>query len=51
MYAMLMKKEVLSNEVLLFNPVTVIEGSFDEKNGYFMDKFNNRVVRKPLKRG
>ena len=41
MYAMLMKKEVLSNEVFLFNPVTVIEGSFDEKNGYFMDKFNN----------
>ena len=41
MYAMLMKKEVLSNEVFLFNPVTVIEGSFNEEYGYFMDKFNN----------
>ena len=41
MYAMLMKKEILSNEVILFNPVTVLEGNFNEEHGYFMDKFNN----------
>ena len=39
MYAMLMKKENLSNGGFCFNPVTVIEGEL------------NRVVRKPLKRG
>ena len=41
MYAMLMKKVILSNEVILFNPVTVIEGSFNEEYDCFIDKFNN----------
>ena len=41
MYAMLMKKVILSNEVILFNPVTVIEGSYDEEYDCFIDKFNN----------
>ena len=42
MYAMLMKKVYLSNEVYLFNPVTVVEGSLNEEYGYFLDKFNNQ---------
>ena len=41
MYAMLMKKENLSNGGFLFNPVTVIEGSLNEEYGAFIDKFNN----------
>ena len=41
MYAMLMKKENLSNEGFLFNPVTVIEGELNEEYGAFIDKFNN----------
>ena len=41
MYAMLMKKVILSNEVILFNPVTVIEGSYDEEYDCFIDKFDN----------
>ena len=41
MYAMLMKKVILSNEVILYNPVTVIEGSFNEEYDCFIDKFNN----------
>ena len=41
MYAMLMKKVILSNEVILFNPVTIIEGSFNEEYDCFIDKFNN----------
>lgn len=41
MYAMLMKKENLSNGGFLFNPVTVIEGELNEEYGAFIDKFNN----------
>ena len=46
MYAMLMKKENLSNGGFLFNPVTVIEGSLNEEYGAFIDKFNNRLLAK-----
>ena len=41
MYAMLMKKENLSNGGFCFNPVTVIEGELNEEYGAFIDKFNN----------
>ena len=41
MYAMLMKKENLSNGGFLFNPVTVIEGELNEEYGAFVDKFNH----------
>ncbi len=41
MYAMLMKKIILSNEMILFNPVTVIEGTYSQEYECFFDKFDN----------
>ncbi len=45
MYAILMKKEILSNDIILYNPMTVIEGSYDEENDYFIDKFDNEFYK------
>ena len=41
MYAILMRKEVLSNDVFLYNPITVIEGEYNKDFNVFVDNFNN----------
>ena len=41
MYAILMRKEVLSNDVFLYNPITVIEGKYNKDFNVFVDNFNN----------
>lgn len=41
MYATLMKKIMLPNEIVLYNPITIIEGEYDKEYNLFLDKFNN----------
>ena len=38
MYAMLMRKHLLSNDVVIYNPIKVIKGEFDEEDNYFLDE-------------
>ena len=41
MYAMLMRKHLLSNDVVIYNPIKAIKGEIDKEYNYFIDEMEN----------